>query len=148
MNRGDTDANSTEVGSRSVVIMDESDPRTAIERLPSTVFPVMIQFGLQKSTSGDRAHESLTTPEYPVDVRLPQGPYIPQPTVYFDNPAERPPRHTPAWRPQEFLSSLSELLDEPDESPHVDTGRLLLSCLRVVEIAPRYTTTDPEPVDT
>ena len=148
MSTGDTDASPGEVGNRGVVIVDESDPRAVIERLPDTVFPVMIQFGLQKSTSGDRPHESLTTPEYPVDVRLPQGPYIPQSTVYFDNPAVRPPRHTPAWRPREFLTSLSELFDELGESPRVDMDRLLLSQVRVVEVAPRYTTTDPETGDT
>lgn len=139
---------SVETSSRGAVILDESDPRTVIERLPNTVFPVMIRFALQKSTSGDRTHESLRTPDYPVDVRIPQGAYIPQSTVYFDNPAERPPRNAAAWRPREFVDSLSELLDEIEDSPHVDPDRLQFTDLCVAEIAPRYTTSDPQTGDT
>jgi len=148
MSNSGSDTSSVETSSRGAVILDESDPRTVIERLPNTVFPVMIRFALQKSTSGDRTHESLRTPDYPVDVRIPQGAYIPQSTVYFDNPAERPPRNAAAWRPREFVDSLSELLDEIEDSPHVDPDRLQFTDLCVAEIAPRYTTSDPQTGDT
>jgi len=140
----DSDIGSAEVSNRGTVILDESDPRTVIERLPNTIFPVMIRFSLGKSTNGDRTHEEYHTPDYPVDVRIPQGAYIPESTVYFDNPAERPPRNATAWRPREFVESLSELLAEVDSSPYVDTDRLQFTDLCVAEIAPRYTTNDPD----
>jgi hypothetical protein len=148
MSSRDPDTDSVEASSQEAAILDESDPRTVIERLPNTVFPVMIRFSLAKSTSGDRTHESLSTPDYPVDVRIPQGEYIPESTVYFDNPAERPPRNTTAWRPYEFIDSLSELLDEIDDSPHVDSDRIQFTDLCVAEIASHYTTSDPDTGDT
>jgi len=147
MSNSGSDTSSVETSSRGAVILDESDPRTVIERLPNTVFPVMIRFALQKSTSGDRTRVAK-------DTRLPcrransTGAYIPQSTVYFDNPAERPPRNAAAWRPREFVDSLSELLDEIEDSPHVDPDRLQFTDLCVAEIAPRYTTSDPQTGDT
>jgi len=68
----DSDIGSAEVSNRGTVILDESDPRTVIERLPNTIFPVMIRFSAGKSTNGDRTHEEYHTPDYPVDVRIPQ----------------------------------------------------------------------------
>lgn len=124
------------------LVLDESDPITVIERLPSGVFPVMMRLSLKKSTSGDTTHDELATPTYPVDVRIPKGPYIPESTIHFDNPAERPPRNAQAWRPSEFTSTLNELIDELNESPHIETDRLLFTHLCVAEIAPRYTTND------
>ncbi|WP_440009166.1 hypothetical protein [Halomicrococcus sp. SG-WS-1] len=127
-----------------VVVFDESDPIAAIESLPPTVLPVSMKLELGKTTAGDKVHETLSTPEYPVDVRVPKGRYIPASTIHFDNPAERPPRNTKAWRPERFCEKLSELLEELEDFSHIDTSRIYLNGISVVELPPRYTTTDRE----
>jgi len=65
---------------------------------------------LQKSTSGDDRTRVTKDLDYPVDVRIPQDAYIPQSTVYFDILQSSRHRNAAAWRPREFVDSLSELL--------------------------------------
>jgi len=48
MSNSGSDTSSVETSSRGAVILDESDPRTVIERLPNTVFP---------------GHDSVCSPE-------------------------------------------------------------------------------------
>lgn len=130
------------VESQDAVVFDESDPLTAIECLPPTVFPVTMTLELGRTTISDKTHSELSIPNYPIDVRIPQGPYIPESTVHFDNPAERPPRNRKPWTPTEFGEAIENMLTELEEEGSADTDRLYMNGLVVVEIPPRFATQD------
>jgi hypothetical protein len=124
-------------------ILGELDPASVIEELPPTVFPVTAKVALKRSYTGDSPHGTYRTPEFPVDVRVPtETPYIPEQTVYFDNPAERPPDGVSAWRPSEFIDSIGELEVFFDEETRATTDRLYLTGLCIVEIPSLYLTHD------
>ncbi|TMT78032.1 hypothetical protein E2L06_18325 [Haloterrigena sp. H1] len=142
MSGSETSKTESEAERQDAVVFDESDPLGAVECLPPTVFPVTVSLELGRTTSSDKTHTQLSTPNYPVDVRVPQGPYIPESTVHFDNPAERPPRNTEPWSPAEFENALADLLSSLDEEDHVDTDRLYLTGLTVAELPPRFVTQD------
>jgi hypothetical protein len=125
------------------IVLTEPSPQTVIEQLPQDVWPVTAKLSLDRSSTHDRSHDEYTTPEYPVEVRQPRGvPYIPESTVYFDNPAERPPGDTKAWRPHEFREAMDEILAFFDEDTAVDTERLYVTGLCVVEIPAQYVRSD------
>jgi len=133
----------SETKQEQAVILGKLDPASVIEKLPPTVFPVTAKVALERSYTGDSPHADYRSPEYPVDVRVPtETPYIPEQTVYFDNPAERPPDGVTAWRPAEFVDSIVELTEFFENETRATTDRLYLTGLCVVEVPSLYLTYD------
>ncbi|WP_224338261.1 hypothetical protein [Haloprofundus halobius] len=127
----------------SAAILRILDPIEILESLPPTVFPVSAKILLDRTSRDDHAYQDYRPPEYPVEVRIPaETPYIPETTVYFDNPAERPPKNATPISPIEFIDGLEEIADHLEEETATDPQRLYLTGLCVVEIPPQYLTFD------
>ncbi|MGB9985774.1 hypothetical protein [Salarchaeum japonicum] len=116
------------------VVVTEHDPVTVVDELPQCVFPVTATVELQRSIADDDPYEDVHPPEYPVEVREPQSvPYVPETTVYFDNPAERAPGGEQTWNPREFVTAMSEVTTQLGESP-ADPDELRLTGLVIAEL--------------
>jgi len=125
------------------IILGDLDPISVIESLPPAVFPVTAKVELNRSSTDDSYHSEYRTPEYPVDMSVPtEDPYIPTQTVYFDNPAERPPSEVKSWRPTEFVNKIGEVVDFYEDETNLPAENLYLSGLCVVEIPSRYLSFD------
>jgi len=119
------------------------DPIEVIESLPPTAFPVSAKVHLDRASREDYPYETYRPPDYPVEVRVPaEAPYIPETTVYFDNPAERPPKNAHVVSSGEFVDGLEEIATHLEEDTATDPQRLYLTGLCVVEVPPRYLTFD------
>jgi hypothetical protein len=138
------DAMSQQFKSRErAIILDDLDPTSVIESLPPAVFPVTAKLELNRSSTDDSHHPEYRTPEYPVDMYVPtEDPYIPTQTVYFDNPAERPPSGGNAWRPDEFIEKLGDVTQFYERETNLPADNLYLSGLCTVEIPSRYLSFD------
>jgi len=124
------------------IILEEIDPVSVIESLPPAVFPVTAKLELSRSSTDDSTHSTYNTPDYPVDMRVPtEDPYIPTQTVYFDNPAERPPDGATSWSPVDFVEKIEDLA-AGFESETGLAPDLYLSGLCVVELPSRYISFD------
>ena len=96
----------------------------------------------------DTAHEQFRSPDYPVDLQQPRTPYIPETTVYFENPARRPRDGTAVWRSRAFCDRLTEILDHVTDTTTATEDALALLELEVVEVPTEFVTTDPETGET
>jgi len=135
------DADETERTAAAIIRL--LDPIEVLESLPPTVFPVSLQLQLDRTSGADQAYQDYRQPEYPVEVRKPsEAPYIPKTTVHFDNPAERPPKGADPKAPAEFIEGLEEIADHLENETITDPQRLYLTGLSVVEVPPRYLTSD------
>ena len=115
------------------------DPIEVLESLPPTVFPVSAKIQLDRTSVTDQVYQDYNPPEYPVEVRVPADvPYIPQSTVYFDNPAERHPKNTSPVPVDDFIEGLEEIADHLERETITDPQRLYLTGLCVVEVPPQY----------
>lgn len=124
-------------------ILDELNPADVLTALPQTVFPVTARIELTRSSGADITDSDYRPPDYPVPLRKPEDtPYIPQTTVYFENPAERPPDSKSVWKPREFNEKMEELLDHLKENTRTDPDRMFLTGICLVEIPPRFLTSD------
>jgi hypothetical protein len=125
------------------VLLQEQDPVAVLKALPPTVFPVTAKMKLDRTKSDDRPHGDFRESTYPVEVREPiSAPYIPETTVYFDNPAERAPDGATVWQTRECISKLQAIVDYLDTETETDADRLKLAGLCLVEVPPRYLTAD------
>ena len=132
----------SETNTITAVLLTEHAPATILEKLPEAVFPVRMKIALPHQRSEDSAHRTFAQPEYPVTVRTPETPYIPETTVYFDNPVERAPDGDKMWRPSDFADAMGEVRDNLDDTAGVDPDNLTLTELDVVEVPDRFLTTD------
>ena len=114
-----------------------------VDALPKTVFPVKLTVEYPLTRDGDSIDSSHSTPEYPVDIRVPHTPYIPESTVYFDNPASRPPVKQQAWSQSTFLNQFDKQLSYVD-SQRSDEVQPRVTSLTVAEIPYAYLISDPE----
>jgi len=126
------------------VLLSDHDPLNVLEQLPAAVFPIRLKLELSRNRGMDSEDGTFRPPEYPVPIRRPKGSYIPETTVYFDNPAERPPSNEQVWTLEDFEERMEELLAKIKEDSPVDPGELMLLELDVVEVPEQYLTTDPE----
>jgi len=125
------------------IILEELDPISVVESLPPAVFPVTAKLELNRSSTDDSHHPEYRTPDYPIDMCVPtEDPYIPTQTVYFDNPAERPPSSASAWRPTEFIDKIEEVIDFYENETNLPAENLYLTGLGIVEIPSRYLSFD------
>lgn len=129
--------------STQAALLTDHDPLSVLDILPSNVFPMRLKLGLPRARGADTTDSTYQSPSFPVNVHQPTAPYIPEQTVYFDNPAERVPDKTIAWSETEFREKLTEELAHLEEEyPIVNTGTLALQELDVVEIPSHFLTTD------
>lgn len=126
------------------VLLTDHNPRSVINRLPENVFPIRVKLKLARDRARDRADDEFQPPDFPVELRRPITPYIPETTVYFDNPAERPPENEIAWSRQRFCDRLFDVVAQLQEEANNHDVTPTLSELDVVEIPDQYLTTDPE----
>jgi hypothetical protein len=127
----------------SAAILRFLDPIEIIEKLPPTVFPVSAKLQLDRTRRDDYAYEDYRPPDYPVEVRVPvEAPYIPETTIYYDNPAERPPKNVTPTSTADFISGLKEIANHLEEETKTDPQRLYLTGLCVVEVPSQYLTFD------
>lgn len=134
----------TDTVTEQATILNESDPLSLLDRLPEAVFPIRLKIELPRRRSEDATDSTFRQPNYPVQLNHPQSAYIPETSVYFDNPVERVPEEKTAWRPREFAEQLSELLSHIDENTTADSERIVLSTAELAEVPSQYLTTDPE----
>lgn len=117
------------------------DPIEVIESLPPTVFPVSAKIHLGRTSRDDHAYQDYRPPKYPVEVRRPaEAPYIPETTVHFDNPAERPPKNATPVSTADFVDGLNEIADHLESETPTDPQRLYLTGLCAVEVPSQYLT--------
>lgn len=127
----------------SAAILRLLDPIEIIERLPPTVFPVSAKLQLDRTRRDDHAYKDYRPPDYPVEVRVPiESPYIPETTIYYDNPAERPPKNVTPTTTADFIDGLKEIANHLEEDTKTDPQRLYLNGLCVVEVPSQYITFD------
>jgi len=125
-------------------LLTDHDPCSVLDRLPNNVFPMRLRVHLPRGRETDTPHEQFQEPDYPVSLREPETPYIPKSTVYFDNPAKRPPEGTTVWQPREFRDRLDDLLHHVNETTHLSPDDLTLIELEVAEVPTHFVTTDPD----
>ncbi|MDQ2051687.1 hypothetical protein RBH26_14500 [Natronolimnohabitans sp. A-GB9] len=119
------------------------DPIEIIESLPPTVFPVSAKIQLDRTSREDHAYRDYRPPDYPVEVRVPaEAPYIPETTVHFDNPAERPPKNAHPVSTAEFVDGLEEIANHLEEDTATDPQRLYLTGICIAEVPSQYLTFD------
>ncbi len=123
---------------RREVILGDLHVTTLMEDLPPTVFPVSASITMRRSTSEDRLYNTYCPPEYPVPVREPVGAYIPDTTVYFDNPALVADERRKTWKYHKFTEKFEEQLAEIDELGPNAMDKLYLTGLRLVELPATY----------
>lgn len=134
---------SDETERAAAAILRVLDPIEIIESLPPTVFPVSAQIQLDRTSREDHAYRDFRPPDYPVEVRVPaEAPYIPETTVHFGNPAERPPKNANPVSTAEFVGGLEEIAKHLEEETTTDPQRLYLTGICVVEVPSRYLTFD------
>lgn len=126
-----------------IAYLTESDPIVLIESLPKPVFPVKLTVECPPTREGDVAHPTYSEPEYPINTALPQTPYIPQSTVYFDNPASRRLSEQ-VWRPQDFVDTFTKQIEAIREKRSDDAVPTRIISATLVEIPYTYLTTDQE----
>ena len=134
----------TEAKTAPAALLTDHNPRSVLDQLPANVFPIRLRLHLPRGRERDTEHDTFCDPDYPVSIREPQTPYIPESTVYFDNPAKRPPGNTSVWQPREFRARLSEVLDHVDETTPHSPDDLTLIDLETVEVPSHFVTTDAE----
>lgn len=127
-----------------IAYLREVHPIPLLENLPAPVFPVKLTIECPPTRNSDSSHPEYSAPEYPVNTAIPQTPYIPRSTVYFDNPASRPPAGSQVWKPKEFISALSAQLNAiTDDRRQTELPTRVLSAT-FVEIPYVYLTTDQQ----
>lgn len=134
----------SESATERAALLADNDPRSVLERLPNTVFPMRMKLHLPPSRDADTAHEWFRSPDYPVDLQQPRTPYIPETTVYFENPARRPREGATLWRPREFRDRLTEILNHVTDNSSRSGDALSILELEVVEVPATFVTTDAE----
>lgn len=132
---------SKETKERRTALLNKHNPTDIIEGLPPAVFPVTCRFSIPRATEQDESDSEYAQPQYPVNVQRPQGVYIPETTVHFDNPARRAPDGKSMWSPTRFIEKFQDVLDDHDG---LDVDAVLLSRLTVVEVPQHLVTTDSE----
>lgn len=137
-------ASSTGAVEQRSTLLTEHDPIDVLKRLPSNIFPIRIKLNLPRSRDRDSVDDRFATPDYPVSLQQPRTPYIPETTVYFDNPAERPPDGKTAWRPEDFQTKFTDLLEHIDSETAADVDDLKLESLEIVEVPDHFVTTDAD----
>jgi hypothetical protein len=123
---------------RREVLLGDLHVVSLMEKLPPTVFPVSASITMRRSTADDELYRDHSPPEYPVSARKPVGAYIPETTVYFDNPALIANERQKTWRFHEFREQFEAQLDAIPELGADVMDRIYLTDLRVVEIPPSY----------
>jgi hypothetical protein len=124
-----------------VMIFDKHDPITVLETLPRTVFPVSARVELGRTVGDDAQYTEYDHDTSPVIPRKPEPvPYIPETTIYFENPAERAPRNRTVWSPRDCASELAALRDHFKTETNADADRLQLRGLCLAELPARYLT--------
>lgn len=137
-------ASADQTGEQHSALLTEHDPIDVVERLPSNIFPLRVKLHLSRSRDRDTVDDRFAVPEFPVSLQRPQTPYIPETTVYFDNPAERPPEGKTAWRPEEFADQMGNLLEHIAEETAADVDDVKLETLEIVEVPDHFVTTDAD----
>lgn len=127
-----------------IAYLTEADPIALLESLPNPVFPVKLTIECPPTREGDVSHPTYSKPDYPINTALPQTPYIPQSTVYFDNPASRPPSSEQVWRPQGFVDAFNEQIEAIRDERSDDAVPTRIISATLVEIPYTYLTTDQE----
>jgi hypothetical protein len=140
----DADADTSPASTQEhAVLLDTHDPVTVLETLPRTIFPVTARLKLGRTRGNDGQYTAYDEASMPVEPRLPEPePYIPETTIYFDNPAERPPTNATAWASRECATALTDLCDHFESETNVDPDRLRLQGLCLAELPAQYLTTD------
>lgn len=123
---------------RREVLLRDLHITSLMERLPPAVFPVSAAITMRRSTAEDDVYTEFAPPEYPVPVRKPVGAYIPDTTVYFDNPAVVSDERKKTWRYDEFCEQFEAQLEQIDELSSGALDRIYLTELRLVEIPAAY----------
>lgn len=126
------------------ILLTEHHPLTVLDALPEAVFPVSATLTMRRTREADAEHPEFRQPQTPVTVYTPTTAYIPETTVYFENPAERAPRNRKAWRVRSFFEELERVISEMSEAPGVSDDDLQLLGLEVVEVPVHLLTTDSE----
>lgn len=132
----------TDTATTRAALLTDHDPRSVLDRLPNTVFPMRLKLQLSRSRDADTTHETFRSPDYPVDLHEPQTPYIPETTVYFKNPARRPREGAALWQSNEFRDRLDDVLAHVTETTPLTDDALSLLELEVVEVPTPFVTTD------
>jgi len=123
--------------------LTEYNPISLIEVLPKPVFPVKISVEFPYTRDSDTVDDSHSTPEYPVDVQIPTIPYIPETTVYFDNPASRPPLDKQVWTVDDFHRQFADQISYISNQ-RSDEVQPRVTAVTLVEIPYLYLTTDSD----
>jgi len=126
-----------------IAYLAEYDPITLVESLPKTVFPIKMTVEYPLTNNTDSVDTTHTTPEYPVDIQVPHTPYIPETTIYFDNPASRPRAKQHPWTQSEFTQKFREQLSYI-KNQRSDEVKPRVTSITAVEIPYAYLTTDSE----
>jgi hypothetical protein len=126
-----------------IAYLTEYDPIKIIESLPKTVFPIKMAVEYPLTSETDSIDNTHSTPEYPVDIQVPHTPYIPETTIYFDNPASRPPANQKPWTRSEFLDKFKDQLSYISEQ-RFDEVQPRVTSITTIEIPYAYLTTDTE----
>lgn len=130
-----------------IALLTESDPLVVLDTLPKAVFPIRLRLRLNSGAEHDSRDQMYQEPDYPVTLRHPDTPYIPETTVRFDNPALRPIQGTKAWGKTDCIEKMADLIAHLDGVPGVDPEDLSLTELDVVEVPGHLLTTDTETGD-
>ncbi len=137
-------SHATQTARTETVLLESPDPFDVLEQLPNAVFPVRAKIQLHRSREHDTTHETFERPSYPVAVQVPTTAYIPETTIYFDNPAERPRGDTKAWTVDEALDGLSDAVDAIVAEYPVEREALALLSVDIVEVPTHFVTTNAD----
>lgn len=104
--------------------------------LPDGVYPVSVSVRLDRATTDDRTDKDLRPPEFPAPVKHPVGtaPYIPQTTVWLENPALVDNRGDKVWDHDEFSEKMDEEIERIRNKGHGARDRFYLTRARFVEV--------------
>lgn len=127
---------------RREILLGDLYVTSLMEQLPPTAFPVSARITMRRETADDELYFGYKPPEYPVPVRRPVGAYIPESTVFFENPAEIASEPRKTWKFHEFVESLRKQLSEIEELPVDAEKRIYLQHLTIVEIPPAYVSSE------
>lgn len=104
--------------------------------LPDGVYPVSVSVRLDRGQRGDDTDTELRPPQYPVEVKYPTGsePYIPETTVWLENPAVVDNRGDKVWDNQKFATKLLDEIKKIETKDPDAPSRFYLTGAKFVEI--------------
>lgn len=104
--------------------------------LPDGVYPVSVSVRLDRAQRNDKTDTELRPPQYPVEVKYPTGsePYIPETTVWVENPAIVDNRGDKVWDNQNFATKLVDQIKKIETKDPDAPSRFFLTGAKFVEI--------------